>query len=273
MSILDNDPKVGVLVLASRHPNSYRPGHVRLLHNLSALFSATFGRTVSLAENSRLAGIGQFASGIVHEIRTPLATIGMALEHFLNVEGLPDSARRRADLAHEESQRLARLLDDILLYAKPLTLQLEPMHLSGIVAGMEGLAEVQHPRLVIDYAALGTLPAIPMDSDRMHQVLLNLLRNAIEANGDDPRGIRMTAHAQADAMTVEICNGGTAIDSEQMKRLFEPFYTSKASGTGLGLPIVKRIIEAHGGRIDITSSQSEGTRVSIRLPTRMDDQA
>ena len=74
-------------------------------------------------------------------------------------------------------------------------------------------------------------------------------------------------------MTVEICNGGTAIDSEQMKRLFEPFYTSKASGTGLGLPIVKRIIEAHGGRIDITSSQSEGTRVSIRLPTRMDDQA
>jgi len=272
MPILGNEPKVGVLVLASRHPNTYRPEQVSLLHNLSALFSATFGRTVALAEGSRLASIGQFASGIVHEIRTPLATIGMALEHFLQVEGLPENARRRADLAHVESQRLARLLDDILLYAKPLKLELEQARLSGIIDELEELGVTEHPLLKIDRPAIDSAPPVPMDKNRMRQVLINLLRNAVEANGNDPRGIELTAHQQDRSQVIQISNGGAPIPDDRKARLFEPFYTSKASGTGLGLPIVRRIIEAHGGQIEVTSSDTHGTRVSISLPTREGDE-
>lgn len=268
MPVLGNDPKVGVLVLACRPSNSYRPEQIQLLHNLSPLFSATFGRTVALVEGSRLASIGQFASGIVHEIRTPLATISMALEHFQNVRELPKNARRRADLAHAESQRLTRLLDEILLYAKPFTPQLEPVTLSDIIVELEGLEVTSHPLLTIDHAAIVAVPAIPMDRDRIRQVLINLLSNAIEANGSDRRGIHLGARLQEGALVIEIDNGGDPITPEQMKRLFEPFYTSKAAGTGLGLSIVQRIIEAHGGHIEVTSSAAEGTRVSVSLPTQ-----
>lgn len=265
MPILGNEPKVGILVLASRHPNSYRSEQIELLENLSALFSATFGRTVALVESARLANIGQFASGIAHEIRTPLGTIGMGLEYLTDQEHLSESARRRARLALSESERLGRLLEEILMYAKPLELHTEPVRLGDILSALDGLGFTDQPLLRIDRDAIAPLPAIPMDRDRMQQVLLNLLRNAIDANGDDPRGIRFSARMDEKRMQLQILNGGPTISEDQLNRLFEPFYTSKASGTGLGLSIVKRIVEAHGGRITVTSDE-DGTRVSVELP-------
>ncbi len=273
MPVLGNDPKVGVLVLASRQPNTYQPEQVRLLHNLSALFSATLGRTVALVEGSRLASIGQFASGIVHEIRTPLATIGMALEHFVGLEDLPEGSRRRADLAHAESQRLSRLLEDILLYAKPLQIQPAPTRLDALVTELEGHAGIAHPRLRIAHETLRDLPEISLDRDRIKQVLLNLLRNAIEANGEDPRGIRLSAGLHGGCVEIVVENGGEPIPQDQLQRLFEPFYTSKASGTGLGLPIVRRIVEAHGGSVVVESEAGTGTRVRVTLPAHPEDQA
>lgn len=268
MPILGNEPKVGVLVLASRHPNTYRPEQVRLLHNLSALFSATFGRSVALLESARLASIGQFASGIVHEIRTPLGTIGMALEHLMGTGELPEGARRRATLAYSESQRLGRLLDDILLYAKPLELKIQPVALADILPELVELGFTDHPLLHIDHAGIEALPPIPLDRDRIQQVLLNLLRNAVEANGSDPRGIQLSARAQDGNILLEIRNGGTSIPGDRLEHLFEPFYTSKPEGTGLGLAIVRRIVEAHGGSISITSDGSDGTRVAVLLPAQ-----
>ncbi len=269
MPILGNEPKVGILVLASRHPNSYRKEQVQLLENLSALFSATFGRTVALVESARLANIGQFASGIAHEIRTPLGTIGMALEYLTQQQPLTEGARRRAQLARSESERLGRLLEEILMYAKPLDLHVEHGRLIDIIAALDGLKYTEHPLLHIDRDAIAALPAIPMDTDRLRQVLLNLLRNAIEANGDDPRGIRLSAHLHGEKVQLELLNGGPAIPENQMERLFEPFYTRKASGSGLGLSIVKRIVEAHGGNVSV-NSDAEGTRVSVALPARIE---
>lgn len=271
MPVLGNDPKVGVLVLASRHPNTYQPEQIQLLHNLSPLFSATLGRTVALVEGSRLASIGQFASGIVHEIRTPLATIGMALEHLATLDSLPEGSRRRVHLACDESQRLGRLLEDILLYAKPLQLQPTTVRLAEVIGELEGHAGIQHPLLRIETHDLTSLPEMQLDRDRIKQVLLNLLRNAIEANGEDPRGIQLTAAQRGDCVEIMIENGGPPIEQEQLERLFEPFYTSKASGTGLGLPIVRRIVEAHGGSIEILSGGGL-TRARVSLPIVLPDQ-
>jgi len=268
MPILGNEPKVGILVLASRHPNSYRSEQIQLLENLSALFSATFGRTVALAESARLASIGQFASGIAHEIRSPLGTIGMGLEYLANQEQLSEAARRRAELALSESKRLGRLLEEILAYAKPLDLHIEPIRLTDILTALDDLGFTDHKLLQIDRAAIAAFPPIPMDRDRVQQVLLNLLRNAIDANGDDPRGIRLSAHLDKERLQLEVFNGGPAISDQQLKRLFEPFYTSKASGTGLGLSIVERIVKAHGGHITVASDE-EGTRARVVIPARV----
>ena len=267
MPVGGNGP-VGVAAFASRHPNTYRQQHLELLYNLSHLFSVSFGRTVTLLESTRLATIGQFASGIVHEIRNPLATINLALDHFLGLADLPANARRRADLASRETARLSRLLDDILLYAKPMQLNLGPHALADLIRDMENTELLENANVELAYDTLSALPALVMDPDRVRQVLLNLLSNAIEANGDDPRGVRLSGHTEdiGEMVTLEISNGGKTLEPEKLERLFEPFYTSKSSGTGLGLPIVKRIIGAHGGEVHITSSEAHGTRVTLSFP-------
>ncbi len=268
MPVLGNEPRVGVLVLASRHPNTYTPEHLSLLNNLSALFGATFARTLVLTENARLAAIGQFTSGIVHEIRTPLGTIGMALEHLAGLQDLNEGSRRRARLALDESRRLGRLLENILLYAKPLSLQRQPLRLDQLVRALSAQAPFDDPRLHIDHAALAALPEVPLDRDRFTQVLLNLLQNALQANGDDPRGVRIGGHVDQtqDAVVITVENGGPPIREEEIPRLFEPFYTTRAAGTGLGLPIVLRLVQAHGGEIRIRSNAEQGTRVEVILP-------
>jgi len=272
MPILGNEPRVGVLVLASRHPNTFTSEHLSLLNNLSALFGATFARTLVLTANARLAAIGQFTSSIVHEIRTPLATIGMALEHLAGLDDLHEGSRRRALLALNESRRLGRLLENILLYAKPLTLQRQPLRLAEVVDGLATQAPFDAPRLHIDRASLEALPPVPADHDRITQVLLNLLQNAVEANGEDERGVHLHGKLATDGRAVVLIveNGGPPIREEQMVHLFEPFYTTKASGTGLGLPIVHRMVQAHGGSVRISSNDKEGTRVEVLLPLEPD---
>lgn len=266
--IIGSKPVVGIAVFASRNPNTYRGEHLSLLYNLSHLFSVSFGRTVTLVESSRLATIGQFASGIVHEVRNPLATISLALEHFSGLPDIPVNSRKRAGIALQECSRLSHLMEDILLYAKPLQLKLENTGLLEVFDGFDAHSAVNDDRVLVDRDALQRLPSIALDKDRIRQVFVNLLDNAVEANGDDPKGVRVSAEANQSTETVDliILNGGKAIPETQLARLFEPFYTTKPGGTGLGLPIVRRIIDAHGGEITIQSNERDGTRVTIRMP-------
>ena len=185
----------------------------------------------------------------MHEIRNPLATISLALEHFTTLEALPQTSRRRAQLASNELARLSQLIEDILLYAKPLLVR-DPRRLAAIFDELADNPLLQAAQLHIDRASIHALPGLPLDAQRIKQVLINLIKNALEANQDDPRGVSIRADQEGSQdVRLVIENGGEEIDSEGLNRIFEPFYTSKPSGTGLGLSIVRRIIEAHGGSI------------------------
>ena len=257
----------GVVVFASRFPNMYRSDHLELLGNLGVLVGASLGRTIQLVENTRLATIGQFASGIVHEIRNPLATISLALEHIKGIEQLSPGAGKRADLAIAEVTRLERLLADILLYAKPLTLERSALDLVRLV-GETLAAECENTE---DCEFTSTpCPAVAADADRLRQVLINLLRNARQAS---PPGSEVRVEcgpSDGDWVEVIISNAGETIPEESLARVFEPFFTSRSRGTGLGLPIVRRIVSAHGGEISLQSDSERGTRAVLRLPTMAD---
>lgn len=257
----------GVVVFASRYPNMYRAEHLELLGNLGVLVGASLGRTIQLVENTRLATIGQFASGIVHEIRNPLATISLALEHIKGLEQLPQGGRKRADLAGAEVIRLERLLADILLYAKPLALERSAVDLVELVKETVAAESTEAAEF---QTRLTPCPTVAADADRLRQVLINLLRNAQQAS---PAGspIRVRCGPQGtDRVEVEIANGGEPIPDEALERVFEPFFTSKTRGTGLGLPIVRRIVSAHGGEIMLESDAKSGTRATLRLAAMAD---
>lgn len=268
LPVTSQSPIPGVLVFATREAHAYRPEHTQLLSNLATVITLSFSRTLILAEHARLAAIGQFVSNIAHEIRTPLATVSMALDYFENAE-LPDSANKRLLLAEQEMARINRLLEDILLYARPLTLNTEHTDMCSIldkvIAIQKPLAEEQSVNIQLRCAEK-TVP-IHADSDRLLQIFLNLLRNAIDAaNKNSSILLNISSEDANKVVQVEINNKGKMISPDNLEKLFEPFFTTKANGTGLGLAIVRRLVLAHGGSIGVASNQDDGTTFTVRMP-------
>jgi signal transduction histidine kinase len=264
-------PMPGVLVFATRQPDTYTDEHLELLKNIAHLVTYSLGRTVQLVEKARLAAIGGFASAIVHELRSPLATISLALDYF-DRPNMPEAARKRAALANQESKRMARLLSDILLYAKPLELNVQPLSLHGVISELlqthTEIARQRNQQFVLNPAEQpndGT--RVMGDHDRLTQLFLNLARNACEAS---PEGSAITwilsANTPPGSVSVTVHNTGSPIPSELLPRLFEPFFTTREEGTGLGLAIVKQMVDAHGGSIEVESDAVRGTRVRVVFP-------
>lgn len=268
LPVTSQSPIPGVLVFATRQAHAYRQEHTQLLSNLATVITLSFSRTLKLAEHARLAAIGQFVSNIAHEIRTPLATVSMALDYFGNSK-LPDAANKRLLLAEQEMARINRLLADILLYARPLALNTQHTDICPIlekaIASRKPLAEQRQVQIHL-VCPENKLP-LHADPDRLLQIFLNLLGNAIEAATQDSNVTIKVAGKDTDkVMQVEIHNQGEPISPQNMDRLFEPFFTTKANGTGLGLAIVRRLVQAHGGSVVATSDKDSGTAFLVRIP-------
>lgn len=246
-----------VVAFATREPGRYDEPHMRFLTNIAQLISASFARTVRFAERGRLAAIGEFASGIAHELRTPLATLSLALDHFER-QPLPDGSRRRLTLARTESARMGRLLDDMLLYAKPLRLASALVDLTALAR--ETCAQVADESIcsggVLVCRSTLDRGLVIGDEDRLRQILLNLLGNACEAAPPGGR-IDVALHADRDRwIRIDITNPGEPIPAELGRRIFEPFVSTKPAGTGLGLAIVERLAHLHGAEVSLFSEDA-----------------
>lgn len=225
-------------------------------------------RTVELRRSlERLAEIGGLAAKIVHEVRNPLTTILLGLNSFKRLE-LPEAAQMRLELSLDEGDRLKRLLDEILNYAKQPTLQMVEIELNAFIMEMldsiRALPSVQDRQ--IEFTPAQSDAVVNGDCDKLKQVFINLINNACEAiaTGDTVRW-EIDDRSAPDRIYVKVHNGGTPIPPEVIPKLTEPFYSTKSSGTGLGLGIAQSIVIAHGGDLSIQSSEEIGTVVSFYL--------
>jgi signal transduction histidine kinase len=259
-------PVPAVVIFATRDPEGFDSARRRLLGNIAQLLTQGFGRTARFAEQGRLAAIGELASGIAHELRTPLTTVSMALESLCTL-GLDDRAQRRLALGLGETERMRRLLDDMLLYAKPLSLALRPVEvnsmLSTFIEGYGNPGGQERVRLRTDSAN----PWILGDIDRLRQIFVNLTDNACQAA---PEGTEVTWSVEDDParsqVLIAIHNGGEPIPARILPRLTEPFFSTRTEGTGLGLAIVRRLVEQHGGGLAIQSKPDQGTEFRLAFP-------
>jgi signal transduction histidine kinase len=216
----------------------------------------------------RLAEIGGLAAKIVHEVRNPLTTILLGLNSFKRLD-LPEAAQMRLALSLDEGDRLKRLLDEILNYAKQPTLLMIDIELNAFVTEMldsiRALPSAQGRQ--IEFIPAPSDAVVNGDCDKLKQVFINLINNACEAiaAGDTVR-CEIDNRSISDRIYVKVHNGGTPIPPELIPKLTEPFYSTKSSGTGLGLGIVQSIVMAHGGDLSIQSSEEAGTVVSFYLP-------
>ncbi|MBD2664091.1 GAF sensor signal transduction histidine kinase [Richelia sinica FACHB-800] len=220
-----------------------------------------------LIEQETLAAIGEFTASIVHEIRNPLTTMKMGLKYFQK-HIFNDDAQERLFLALSEANRLERLLNEILLYAKPQVLQLAELEIHEFIQTLliyvQSMAEAQDKKIA--FIPANKMVKVLADGDKLKQVFINLMRNAFEASSPGAVvkcSLNLSCPGQ---ITIDIQNDGEPIPPNILTQVMQPFFSTKPDGTGLGLAISKRIVNAHGGDLNIRSDFHIGTIVSVQLP-------
>jgi len=221
-----------------------------------------------MLEQTRLATIGQTAAVLAHEMRNPLSSIKLALSGMQDQSPLPERAKRRIDLVVGEVDRLDQLLTQTLDYARPLQFGDRPVAIDDVI---DRVIEQQRPlleqaelRLVRKHCPDCRLERV--DENKLYQALLNGVRNALEAS---PRGgcIEVSLEMVSEnELLLRICNEGETLERQVVERAFEPFFTTKPRGSGLGLGLVRRIVEEHGGTVCLEARPGGGACLKMALP-------
>ncbi|MCX5847860.1 MAG: ATP-binding protein, partial [Deltaproteobacteria bacterium] len=222
-----------------------------------------------LYDSQKLAALGQLSAGIAHEIRNPLSSIKMSLQILarrMNPEG---NDLKRFKIAEKEVDHLEMLVSNILAFAKPVEPKKITVDLSKVLEQAIAMAEkgISDKKIELQ-TKFGDIPHVAVDAAMMADAFLNVIRNAVEAVAENGRIVVSLRYFDEtrQSVAVEINDNGSGIDEEDMPHIFNPFFTRKNYGTGLGLSLVKKIVDIHQGMIDISSRKNGGTTVLIVLP-------
>ena len=222
-----------------------------------------------LIQAERLATAGKMSASFAHEIRNPLSSMRMLAQMLIRKTDV-SAERHQQSLRSilEEIERIDGIVKGLMDFARPAMLNRvqQPLvpALQAVLSLMEANLAHHQVELVQRFAA--DLPDIPFDTDKLKQAFMNVVLNAMEAM---PQGGTLTVSAiqTADKICIKVADTGVGIPEEDLARLFEPFFTRKTKGTGLGLANVKRVLEEHGGSVSVASMLGEGTAVSMWLPS------
>jgi len=221
-----------------------------------------------ILHEDKLSMVGRLASGVAHEIRNPMTSLrGTAQLLREDIGGADNESRKYLDIMLEEIDRLDRVVGQLLDFAKPSADQCKPVRLADVIHRGVGLVRTRlrirriSLTLQIDDPTLQCL-VVP---DKILQILLNLLMNACEATPEGGK-IRVESCKVAEGVRLSVHNSGSYISPEDQAHIFEPFYTTKSGGTGLGLAVSYQIVAGHGGRMTVQSDADEGTTFHCVLP-------
>jgi two-component system NtrC family sensor kinase len=223
-----------------------------------------------LVHQERIAALGRAAAQVAHEVKNPLAGLLLYALHLKSKAGnFSESEASLVDKIVDTINHLNSRVEQILGFARPVSLTLRAGDLTEIV---NNVLELLRPQLTTNkvevHLAMGQQPAYAMlDESSMRGALMNLILNAVEAM---PEGgaLSIAIDRTDETLRLEIADTGRGIAEEEAKQIFEPFYTTKRQGLGLGMPYARKIIEQHGGTISLSSRLGEGTTISVVLPAR-----
>ena len=227
-----------------------------------------------LVQRERLAALGELSAVMAHEVRNPLGVIFNSLGSLERLLKPTGDAKLLLDIVREESDRLNRIVGDLLDFARPVNLAPRPMPVDRVLdEAWTAASTATNPTAVeVRREIAPGLPMLEADSRLLRQALVNVMVNAIQAL---PHGGTVTLRARAaelshglPAVDLEVEDNGAGLGGVDLSRVFEPFFTSKATGTGLGLAVVRRIIEEHGGTVALRPGAHGGAVFAARLPVR-----
>lgn len=214
----------------------------------------------------RLAALGQLTAGLAHELRNPLATMRSSSEMLARlVASENEIAREMAANIREEVDRTGSLITRFLDFARPRSLQLELGDIHAMLDRAIERFQKSGATVSVFKNYSPDVPPLQFDGAMMEQVILNLVTNAAQAS---PAGGVVTVKTQRadDGVWISVIDRGSGIDPKNLESIFNPFFTTKAEGVGLGLAVVSKIVEEHGGEISVDSTLGEGSVFLVRLP-------
>ena len=277
-------------VLAVYHQTPHRFGHaergaltrladqtaraleaIRVLADREAGLQRREDNHIQRLQAEKLEALGTLLSGIAHELNNPLSTIQLSVQLLKRKHTLPDSIRTRMDVVEEECERAARIIRELLVFARRKAPERKPIDVNEVVRGAVALQALEFEgrgiRVVTDLAPVAPLSG---DAHQLQQVLLNLFSNALHALKNAPGGGRLIVRSREfdGHAVVEVEDSGPGIAPEHLRRVFDPFFTTRGvgEGSGLGLSVSIGIVEAHGGSMQAENVAGAGARFTVRLP-------
>ncbi len=225
-----------------------------------------------LIQAEKLASIGRISAGIAHEIRNALTSVKLNIQKLVQSDRLDEVEKEHLSISQEGIGQMEKFVKELLDFTRVSELNLARFSLEQILdESIKTLADtLELKKVVLEKSYEEGLPQVLVDADKLKQVFLNILRNAYEAveeKGKINISLSLLKEQEGSKIRVFISDNGSGIPEENRETIFEPFYTTKASGIGLGLPIARKIIEQHRGTIRVKENAAQGTSFEILIPT------
>ncbi len=246
----------------------------RLIQAIARDVSEQHALTDKLVQADKLVLLGQLSAGVAHEIRNPLAAVNLNLQILRrNIkEDMPEYDY--VSTALQGVERISRIVEVTLNFSRPTMPDIQSLSINSLIPNTLELVTsvLKRKDITVELSLDDNLPQVAADSKQLQQVFINLITNsadAIKAKGSIViKSYTETSgkHGDGEYAVVSICDNGMGIPPEDLSKIFNPFFTRKADGTGLGLPITQRILHQHGGIIDVESSFGNGTTFYVKLP-------
>jgi two-component system sensor histidine kinase HydH len=260
------DKAIPVSISAARiaNENGEFLGQVLILRDLSEIRRLQD----EVRRQEKLAAMGGLAAGVAHEVRNPLSSIKALATFFGDQFEDGSESHEAAKIMVQEVDRLNRVITELLEFSRPTDLKRAACDMGQLISRSIQLVQqdAANKRIDIKFVSDATICPAWIDPDRLTQCLLNLYLNAIQAMVDGGTLTVTSMHGPSENVKIVISDTGPGIPGDQTHKIFDPYYTTKSKGTGLGLAIVQKIIEAHGGAIEVKSNRDQGTSFSISIP-------
>jgi signal transduction histidine kinase len=256
---------LGLLALGLGVGASFVDVHARSLRALGRVRHDLEVARDALVRRERLAALGELSAVVAHEVRNPVAVVFNAvpmLRRSLPAEAA--QAQGLVDIVAEEAARIRRIVDDLLDFVRPLELRREVIDVATLLDAVLAAQEDAH-RGVVSVEIVAGVGSLHADAHLVRLAVANLVRNAVQS-GVPAAGVRVRCQGQEEDITITITDHGEGVAESDLPRLFTPFFTTRPTGTGLGLAFVKRVAEAHGGSVAYAPTPGGGATFTLCLP-------
>jgi two-component system, NtrC family, sensor histidine kinase HydH len=243
--------------------------HQQTAGQLSDVYEKLQTNFEGMKRAERLSALGHLSAGLAHEIRNPLASIAGAASILRRTEPSDAKAAKCLDIIESESKRLNGLLTTFLNFAGPSPPKLQSVQVDSILDGVLALAQhaLGHKNIEFRLQVAADLPPLECDPEQMTQVLLNLVINATEAS-ESGEAVTLAADHSSEGLRIRVIDHGCGVPPEDIDKLFNPFFTTKETGTGLGLPVAHQIVSQMGGALTAHRNPAGGMTFSIDFARR-----